>query len=501
MGLWSWLCLCPLIAGFWPVFGSDPLHDAYPMEGRGNIPFQADAARFRGPDGPVLEVALSVPRDGLLAAYDSARIAVEIEPLDRRKKSLARYRTELKLPPAPPREEGGFPVDRGWLRLSPRWIEGTVGVRVRVFDLDRMKRGLYDRIRGRHLEGETAGRIVPAGGPAVPGRLSDLLFVWGPSATVEAGPPGEPEGALRGVRARLEPNPYRYYGRFQPVLTVYWERYPAETGVPEPLVETRRVVRIADTLEVAAERETLAAAELPTWMLRRYSLSGLPGGAYRMEVALRTLAAADSALARVAGDFQVIWEEDSWLRGEAELLDIARVILPSPEFERFETLDRGRQETFLRDFWNRHASGESGAPNSLERIFAERRAHADRFFRGQRSGMLSDRGRVYVRLGPADEVRSQLSPHDDQLLWRALPEETTDDEGDLGEEAQRRLSKKRTPFDNSAYEVWEYMTKGDPLFPEYISPGQRLGLKFIFVDELGTGDYTLVYTNAPSTLQ
>jgi GWxTD domain-containing protein len=497
MASWPVLFLWPLVAGFWPVFGSDPLQDAFPLEARGSIMFQADAARFLGPDGPIVEVAISVPRDSLLAENDSARLSVEIEPLDRRKRSLGRFRTEVRLPPAAPREDGGFPVSRGWLRLSPRWVEGTVGLRVRVEDLDRRKRGLFDRLRDRRLDGEVAARIVPEGEPAAPGRLSDLLFAWGPSATVDAGDAG---GGLRGIRARLEPNPYRYYGLFQPVLMVYWERYPGDVNDAWAVVETRRVLQLPDTLVIAAERETLAVSAAATWMLRRYDLSGLPGGAYCMEVTLHRLDGAGGPLARAAGAFQVVWEERNWLRGEAELLDIARVVLPSPEFERFERLDRGGQETFFRDFWNRHAPGESGAVNSLERVFEERRAHTDLFFRGQRAGMLSDRGRVFIRLGPADEVRAELNPRDDQLLWRTLPEEMALD-GETGDEASRRLSKRRTSFDNRAYEVWEYTTRGDPLLPEYISPGQRLGLRFIFVDELGTGDYTLVYTNAPGTLQ
>jgi GWxTD domain-containing protein len=497
MAAWPVLLFWPLLAGFWPVFGSDPLQDPFPLEARGNIMFQADAARFRGPDGPIVEVTISVPRDSLLAENDSARLSVEIEALDRRKRSLGRFRTEVHLPPAAPRAEGGFPVSRGWLRLSPRWVEGTVGLRVRVEDLDRFKRGLIDRLRDKRLDGELAARIVPEGQAAVPGRLSDLLFAWGPSATVDAGDAG---GGLRGIRARLEPNPYRYYGLFQPVLTVYWERYPGEGDDAGAVVETRRVLQLPDTLVVAAERETLAVSTAAAWMLRRYDLSGLPGGAYRMEVTLRRLDGAGGPLARSVGAFQVVWEERNWLRGEAELLAIARVILPSPEFERFEKLDRGGQETFFRDFWNRHARDESGAVSSLERVFEERRAHTDLFFAGQRAGMLSDRGRVFIRLGPADEVRAQLNPHDDQLLWRALPEEMASDAG-TGDEASRRLSKRRTPVDNRAYEIWEYTTRGDPLIPEYIGPGLRLGLKFIFVDEFGTGDYTLVYTNAPGTLQ
>jgi GWxTD domain-containing protein len=494
---WPLLLLWPLVAGFWPVFGSDPLQQRFPLEARGNIPFQVDAARFLGPDGPVVEVALSIPRDSLLAPGDSARLAIEIESLDRRKHSLGRVRSELRLPPAPARTEGGFPVPRGWVRLSPPWVEGTKGLRVRVENLARFKVGLYDRIREKHPDGEAAGRIVPADEPSAPMRLSDLLFVWGPSETVEV---DSLSGGFRGIRARLEPNPYRYYGRFQPVLTVYWERYPGEGDDQASLVETRRVLQVSDSLEIAAESETLAAPVGASWMLRRYDLSGLAGGAYRFEVTLRRPGAPGGPVARVAGDFQVIWEERNWVRREVELDDIARVILPSEEFVHYSRLDRGGQETFLREFWNRHAPAEPGAVNPLEQAFEERRAYADRFFPGQRAGMLSDRGRVYIRLGPADEVRAQLNPQDEELLWIALPEEMADD-GEVDRESRKRLSKRRTSLDNSAYETWEYTTKGDPLLPEYLTPGQKLGLKFIFVDEFGTGDYTLAYTNAPGVLQ
>jgi hypothetical protein len=54
---------------------------------------------------------------------------------------------------------------------------------------------------------------------------------------------------------------------------------------------------------------------------------------------------------------------------------------------------------------------------------------------------------------------------------------------------------RRNPFDASAYEVWYYMHRGEPLIPGDEPPGSGHELKFIFIDPLGNGRYRLIYSN------
>lgn len=494
--LWS-----AILAGFWPTFGSDPLERTFPLEAKGNIRFQVDAARFLEAGAPTVEVVLSVPEEALRAGADSARVDVRIEPLDAEKHSLGVFSTELRLPPASGAERA-FPVPARWIRLYPRWIEGTVGLRITAEAPELSKRGLLDQMHDKHPSGEAAARLVPEGRPAGEIRgLSDLLFVWGVNP-----PPADSDEmpALRAVRSRLLPNPYRYYGLHQPVLTVYWERYPfgpAGGATPERLLERRRILSLPDSAEVSAVAETIAVPAAAEWALRRVDVSSLRGGGYHLEVALLDPEAPEGVpLARARGDFQVVWESQSWTWDEAALLELGRAILPAGDFERYEELDRGGKEAFLRALWNRLAPTDPGRENPLEAKFRERARYASERFRGLRSGLLSDRGRIHVRFGPPDEVRFELNPQDTELLTFQLPEELRR-EGEDDPVARLRLSKRRTYADNRAYEIWDYTTRGDPLLPDYVPPGQRLGLKFIFVDELGDGDYSLVYTNAPSALQ
>lgn len=495
-----WLCFW---GGFWPSFGTDPLENRFPLEANGDIHFQADAARFMESGRPQVEVYLAIPEEpGVPAAgADSVRYELTIEPLDEEERTLARFATQMVLPPVEPAgETDGWPVPRRWIRLRPAWVDGTVGLRVRVENHDREKRGLFDQIRGRRWQGEAAARLGPAGPPAASGEiLSDLFFVWGPQAEVDA---ARSETGLRAIRGRLQPNPYRYYGLHQRVLTAYWERYRtgAPPGAADGWTETCRVVSLVDSAEVYVSIDTLGAATAAEWTLRRFDISALPGGSYRLRVELRGAGDPGALLAATTGDFQVVWESRSWAEDENEVAVVGRAILPADEFERFRAFDRGAQEVYLRDLWNRHAPAEPGRPNPLEEKFRARAEYARKNFHGIRPGLRSDRGRVYVRFGPPDEIRTAIDPRGaDQLVYQ-LPEEMVD-AGEDEATSRNRVRRQKLLFDYSAYEVWEYTTIGDPLFPAYLNPGQHLGLKFVFADERGDGDYVLVYTNLAGGLQ
>lgn len=492
-----------VLGGFWPTFGRDPLADPFPLEAKGDIRFQADAARFLEDGKPVVEISIAIPDPALGGATDSARVLTEVELLDAEGKGKAQFKTELTLPPAPTEgdtEHSGMLEAGRWLRLHPALLEGTSGVRVRIEDLSKLKTGLYDRMRKKHLYGEAAGRLHTD--PEAPLKslewMSDLLFVWGPASRVSA---GQPEKGLRSVRARFEPNPYRYYGLYQPILTVYWELYPGSGSVRQttgdPVIARYRILSAEDAHEVHRTTDTLRWETGPTWTLKRFDLSKLRAGSYQCEVTLldQPHAGADP-LATTKGLFQVVWEKGSWMSNQALLLEYGRALLPADEFDRFSSLDRGGMEAYLRDLWNRHAPTSPGEANPLERRFLDRAEYAATNFKGHRSGVLSDRGLVYIRFGPPDELREQLNPQDEELLWLALPDEMWGQGRNEGDPAAP-LARPRSRLDNRAYQIWDYTARGDPLLPEYVNPGYSIGLKFIFVDEMGTGDYSMVYSSVP----
>ena len=68
--------------------------------------------------------------------------------------------------------------------------------------------------------------------------------------------------------------------------------------------------------------------------------------------------------------------------------------------------------------------------------------------------------------------------------------------GELTEEnAEGRLLATNDETDTRPYEIWTYTRQGTPLFPEREFTTSLTGLRFVFVDETGTGRYVLRYSS------
>ena len=433
-----------------------------------------DAARFRPDGGGPLDLYIAIPIASLTVSPDSAGFAelkLSLVYKDDDGDEIGRNDGVAWVPlRGLDSGEAGDPSTY-LLTLRPAAPEGAREVSLRVEDPNGRKRGILDRARKKKPWGEAAGRF--AGDPREY-RLSDVAFAWDlDRSEASAGAP---------VRMRLTPNPSRFYGLYHTSLLFYIERY----GDDRTLLRYR-VVRPSDGQVVAAGADSArSASDGMQGFLTAMDLSSIPAGAYRLEV---QGAGGDSAMAK--GDFQVLWESASWTRDEKALLEEAFVLLPSTEYERLREMSRGEIEVFMRDLWARNDPDMSTGVNELHDRFVERVEHADRFYvTALRRGMLSDRGRVYIRFGPPDEVTKELNPQDQNLIANVLPSETMDDSYN-----QVRGIQKRNPRDDRAYEIWTYQVRGDPLFPDLEEGTQRTGLKFIFVDDLGYGDMRLVYTN------
>jgi GWxTD domain-containing protein len=115
------------------------------------------------------------------------------------------------------------------------------------------------------------------------------------------------------------------------------------------------------------------------------------------------------------------------------------------------------KRNFLTQFWGRRDPSPGTPRNEAREQFYQKVEFANRNFRrtGQdQAGWKSDRGRIYLRKGAADEVlRRGAESAGGSLQSRALP-----------------------------WEVWHYTTSGKDAF-------------YIFVDRAGSGSYALVHTN------
>ncbi len=119
-------------------------------------------------------------------------------------------------------------------------------------------------------------------------------------------------------------------------------------------------------------------------------------------------------------------------------------IAPYSEVKKIEKAPPGERMKLWKEFWKKHDPTPGTPENELEEAFVERVTYANEHFSiGRFLGSLTDRGRVYIKLGPPDEIDNH-------------------------------------PFDINTlpYQVWYYYEKN---------------LTIVFVDRGGFGDYELYY--------
>jgi GWxTD domain-containing protein len=118
-------------------------------------------------------------------------------------------------------------------------------------------------------------------------------------------------------------------------------------------------------------------------------------------------------------------------------------------------LDRGQ---FIETFWKKRDPNPQTAENEFKLEYYRRIALANKFFgTGGVPGWRTDRGRLYILLGPPKEIERDLTSSGSALTLSQGPKET-----------------------------WQYWDLPNPKFP--------YNLEFEFVDKFGTGNYVLGQT-------
>ena len=152
-----------------------------------------------------------------------------------------------------------------------------------------------------------------------------------------------------------------------------------------------------------------------------------------------------------------------------KFLDFIRYIVTPQEERIFREMPLEDRGEFIMDFWARRDSDPSTPENEFRSVYYTRLAVADKAFRAGIPGWMTDKGRIYILLGPPTDVikktmgskSTELSRNNRELSSNLLEEGT---------------------FTEKPTDIWIYNQ-----YPDYISGPLRL----TFVDMEGTGNYRL----------
>jgi GWxTD domain-containing protein len=200
-----------------------------------------------------------------------------------------------------------------------------------------------------------------------------------------------------------------------------------------------RLARAGDGAARGAGKASFPADSATTRLAWPLGLGGLALDAYRLEV---TAALGDS---RVDGSvvFGVRIESESSLTPFFnDELDALRYIASDSEVDELRTAPPAERAARWTAFWKRHDPDPETAENEFKDEFFRRLRYVETEFRTDRPGWRTDRGQVYIRYGEPDSIDSEPLPQ-------------------YGFPSQ----------------VWRY---------------DGLGLRFVFVDRTGFGDYRLI---------
>jgi GWxTD domain-containing protein len=239
-------------------------------------------------------------------------------------------------------------------------------------------------------------------------------------------------------RSRVIPHPSRRYGERFPRFCVYGEVYddlaPKDTSVHRliwRILDEKGSVESEDTLYVAREGRAspfLLSSDVNALTMGRYTLELVLGEGREAQRARKVFEVDESKFAI---------DEDI-----DDTLDLLGYIAGRSEIEPIREAEGEERKRLWMEFWKRRDPYPGTPENEYLIEFFERVRYANNHFSSIDAGWKTDRGRIYIRRGPPDQVeRRPMSPS------------------------------------GPAYEIWSYYEKG---------------LTFVFVDRMGFGEYELV---------
>lgn len=488
-------------------------HPSFPLESEGQIRFFVDASCFRGTDGNTdLEVYAAVGNDQLAFEEGDGEVLtgeVRFAVTLRDETGEEAFSVESVLEPrAASRLESDDPLVVQALRESALLAPGLYSLEVEITDENALRTGLINRMRGRHKAGRVEGSVEvrDLSGPGL--QLSDLTLVRSYKA-------GAAEVVFGRNGVDFDPNPSRFYGLILPSARCYLEVYAGDGFEPgemlflqAQILDSSGMPRVQRTSRAQPESGLLAVAEeLPL-------TDGLDAGRYNLDLTVVRESTRESA--RVSEPFDVLWSEATWGRDPDVMLQEMALIMTESEYRVLKGLTAGAREVYLAEYWHGLDPDPTTPENEIRTAFRERVRHADRDFASALNrGIDTDRGRVWVRYGPPDDVEyeysssgfgldgatQRLADPAERATLRARPSTSFLDpdefrEGDVSDIASQQGG---ATVKSKQFEVWVYDGPGYPLTSHSDrGPNSHRGLKFIFADEMGDGNYMLISSSGAS---
>jgi GWxTD domain-containing protein len=325
-------------------------------------------------------------------------------------------------------------------------------------------------------------------------------------------------------------NPARRFGLECEVLQLYFTLEPpvlaedrqraAQRDVFLEIQSDRLDFSLVDTLRLEDGVRRALAAGRPAAVYWEMDAGGLPPGAFRLGIA-----PLDSVGRGLLTGFDMVWSLPSLARATDDLLAEGRTVFFGADLDRFEEAPRVEQQNMLDAFWHALDPSPQDGYNETYAEFRRRVSYVQHYLGGwDASGAIDPRGRVYLLLGDPDSVREEAMPMNEReledarimLYERYAPErEGTMSKGvnindGAGYSPYRQVGGVPMPYSSTAeldvqrhytaansrvFQLWRYDDGGDQLFPNSYS-GQGDGLRFLFVDQTGTGRFVLEGQNA-----
>jgi GWxTD domain-containing protein len=461
------------------------------MRGEGDFEFYVDIAPLPYPGDETLElVQIAIPSKELLFIESGDEYEASIE-----------VRISFKT-------DGGTKQERKFVLLDRRdgppqakdlsefiyiadssFVEpGLYAFEVRIEDLNRQKKTLVGILKGQHLYSELKDVYIDV--PSFPPDqfvMSDPVLIWSMRENKD-----------------FVPNPMGIYGLKNDTLSFF-----IKARMPED-VHADSIDVYINIMDQSGELYAETRSSLPTAIqdpvfFAFFDLSTFPASSYR----INAVAFCGNMRASRGKDFSVSWELISWQKPVRDMLVEARLLLPDRDFEQFQYWSIGEQESYLNAYWRKIDPTPHTAVNETYNEFMRRLHYSDANFKEFRRGALSDRGLIYIRFGQPDELVQQAVPFNRENISEALEQledkykvitHETFRDGITASHTQIIMKGKSSPFrgegfDAGSYELWKYNIKGEPIFERDRLMTIQSGLRFLFVDKDGIGEYQLIGTS------